>query len=184
MIGLIKSIEDLIGKKIISYRAPGFSLKEENKWVFDELIKQGITIDCSIFPAKRSHGGFSSFGVAEPCWVDIDGVRIKEFPINLMSILNQKLIFSGGGYFRALPLGILKKWFASSDYVMTYFHPRDFDAKQPLIEGLSVARRFKSYYGLKNAYGKLDEILKYQDFIDLKQADEMIDWTNAKVKFI
>lgn len=49
----MESLEAITGKKIRAYRAPGFSLMESNKWVFSELIKQGIEIDCSIFPAKE-----------------------------------------------------------------------------------------------------------------------------------
>ena len=41
----IKSIEDVVGKKVKAYRAPGFSVMHQNKWVFDELIKNGIEMD-------------------------------------------------------------------------------------------------------------------------------------------
>jgi peptidoglycan-N-acetylglucosamine deacetylase len=180
----IKSLEDIIGKKIISYRAPGFSIKEENKWVFEELIKQGITIDCSIFPAKRSHGGFPSFGVAEPCWIDIGGMRLKEFPINVAKRYGYKFIFSGGGYFRLLPYKVIKNFCEQADYTMTYFHPRDFDAEQPMIQDLSLIRKFKSYYGLRSCYSKLDKLLHNMDFIDLRTADDEVDWRNATIKYL
>ena len=49
-------------------------------------------------------------------------------------------------------------------YIMTYFHPRDFDYDQPIIEDLNTFRRFKSYYGLKNSYIKAE---KYLDDFDL-----------------
>lgn len=91
----IESLEGITGKKIRAYRAPGFSLMESNKWVFSELIKQGIEIDCSIFPAKRAHGGFANFGQQEPCWVDLDGFKLKEFPINVTSMVGLPVIFSG-----------------------------------------------------------------------------------------
>jgi polysaccharide deacetylase family protein (PEP-CTERM system associated) len=177
----IKHLEDIIGKKVISYRAPGFSVKEENKWVFEMLIKFGIEIDCSIFPAKRAHGGFENFGVAVPCWIDIEGMRIKEFPINLSTFLGKSLIFSGGGYFRLLPYHIIKRLTKNSDYVMTYFHPRDFDPTQPMVPGLNYIRKLKSYYGLENALRKLEKLIKEEPFIDLKTADKQVDWTKAKV---
>lgn len=180
----IKSLEDIIGKKIISYRAPGFSVKEENKWVFEELIKQGITIDCSIFPAKRSHGGFPLFGIAEPCWIDVGGTRIKEFPINLGKLYGYKFIFSGGGYFRLLPYKIIKNFCEQTSYVMTYFHPRDFDGGQPMIQDLSLIRKFKSYYGIRGCYNKLDKLLHNMDFIDLRTADDKVDWLEATIKYL
>ncbi len=177
----IKSIEDVTGKKVRAYRAPGFSLMEQNKWVFEILIKNGIEIDASIFPASRSHGGFAQFGMAEPCWIDIDGMRMKEFPINLYPFAGKNLIFSGGGYFRLFPYFLLDKLMKESKYVMTYFHPRDFDAGQPMVPGLSLVRKFKSYYGLQGALPKLEKLIKNHSFIDISSADAAIDWEKAKV---
>jgi peptidoglycan-N-acetylglucosamine deacetylase len=177
----IKSIEDVIGKKVRSYRAPGFSLMEQNKWVFEVLMKNGIEIDASIFPAERSHGGFAQFGHAEPCWIDIDGMRMKEFPINLSSFAGKNLIFSGGGYFRLFPYPLLELMTKNSNYVMTYFHPRDFDAEQPMVPGLNYVRKFKSYYGLKGCLLKLDKLIKKHDFVDIRTAEASIDWEKAKV---
>ena len=62
---------------------------------------------------------------------------------------------------------------------MSYFHPRDFDFEQPLLPDLSLSRRFKSYYGLKSCKPKLKKWLIDFDFIDLKQADEIINWDHA-----
>lgn len=177
----IKSIEDVVGKKVRAYRAPGFSLMEQNKWVFEVLMKNGIEIDASIFPAERSHGGFAQFGHAEPCWIDIDGMRMKEFPINLSSFAGKNLIFSGGGYFRLFPYPLLDIMTKNSDYVMTYFHPRDFDAEQPMVPGLNFIRKFKSYYGLKGCLSKLDKLIKKHEFVDIRTAEASIDWEKAKV---
>ena len=176
----IKSIEDIIGKKVTTYRAPGFSIMEENKWVFEELINQGIEIDCSIFPAKRSHGGFESYGSAKPSLLELNGRKIKEFPINLFNILNKNMIFSGGGYFRLLSYPMIKYMMSRSEYVMTYFHPRDFDATQPMINELSAFRKFKSYYGLSSSFTKLERLITDYEFIDLREADSRIEWKNIQ----
>ena len=177
----IQAIEDIIGKKVRAYRAPGFSIKNENKWVFETLIECGIEVDCSVFPAQRSHGGFAEFGHAEPCWIEINGLKIKEFPINLYKGLGVPTIFSGGGYFRLLPYFVLNNLTKNTDYMMTYFHPRDFDSEQPVIEELSYLRKFKSYYGLKNCMPKLEKLIQNHKFIDLQTAESKIDWEYAKV---
>ena len=177
----VKSIEDVTGRKVRAYRAPGFSLMESNKWVFEELFKQGIEIDCSVFPAKRAHGGFEEFGYAEPAYIDVDGERLKEFPINIYPVLGKNIIFSGGGYFRLLPYSVIKYFMNHSDYVMTYMHPRDFDPGQPLIESLSLTRRFKSYVGLDRSFAKLEMLITDFEFIDLDQALNTIDWNDIKI---
>ena len=177
----IGSIQDITGLKVRAYRSPGFSLKEENKWVFEILAENGIEIDCSIFPAKRAHGGFASFGHAQPAWVEMGGIRLKEFPINVYAIAGQSIIFSGGGYFRLFPYSVITHMMRRSDYVMTYFHPRDFDKDQPVIEELSMLRKFKSYYGLGTAFRKLERLIRDFQFIDLDSADKLVDWDNVHV---
>ena len=173
----IKLLEDIIGKKIITYRAPGFSITKDTKWAFEEIIKAGILRDSSIFPAKRAHGGFATYGESNPSIIDINGMRLKEFPITLY----KNIIFSGGGYFRLLPYPILKYLFQNSTIVMTYFHPRDFDATQPIISELSAIRKFKSYYGLKSSFKKLDKLLDDISFIDIEEATIKIDWNKMKI---
>lgn len=176
----IKSIEDVIGKKVRAYRAPGFSVKKENQWVFEELIKNGIEIDCSVFPAKRAHGGFEEFGYAEPAFIEINGAKIKEFPINVYSVAGNNIIFSGGGYFRLFPYPIIKYFMNHSNYVMTYLHPRDFDPNQPVLKDLSAVRKFKSYVGIKGALQKTERLITDFDFYDLDTANNMIEWNQCK----
>ena len=110
-----------------------------------------------------------------------NGLELKEFPINTTIVLTKKWIFSGGGYFRLSPYSLIKNWSKNSDYIMTYFHPRDFDPDQPMIEDLSVTRKFKSYVGLKGCMQKLEKWVNDFDFIDLQSADKLIDWDNAPV---
>jgi polysaccharide deacetylase family protein (PEP-CTERM system associated) len=172
----IKTLEDCTGKKVSSFRAPGFSITKKNKWAFEVLHGLGITKDSSVFPAGRAHGGLPSYNVALPSIIDYNGIKLKEFPINTHNILGKPFIFSGGGYFRLLPYKTIKNWTIQSDYVMTYFHPRDFDRGQPIVPGLSLTRLFKSYIGIKNCKHKLERWLSDFEFIDLNQADKSINW--------
>jgi len=175
----IKTLEDLSGTKVKYFRAPGFSITEETKWAFEILIELGIEIDCSIFPVKRAHGGFASYGTPKPSILEYNGVSIKELPINYADFLNKPIIFSGGGYFRLLPYPLIKKWTKQSDYIMTYFHPRDFDATQPVIKDLSKVRKFKSYVGLNKSEKKLENWLNDFKFIDIETANSQINWNEV-----
>ena len=177
----IKTIEDIIGKKVISYRAPGFSLMHDTTWALQILAKNGIEIDCSIFPAKRGHGGFPEFQINKPCLIEMNGIKLKEFPLNTFNFLGKNLVFSGGGYFRLLPYSVIRNLTKKNDYIMTYFHPRDFDPEQPLIKDLPLSRKFKSYYGLKTSYNKLERWSQEFSFVDLKEADRLTDWTKIGI---
>lgn len=176
-----KLLEDVIGESVNAFRAPGFSITENNLWAFDVLCELGFKFDCSLFPAKHDYGGFPSFGKSEPVVLKLEnGSEIKEFPINIHPFLGQSMVFSGGGFFRFLPYSIIKKWGKSSDYMMTYFHTRDFDPEQPIIASLPIMRKFKSYVGLKQAFKKFQRLLDDFEFVNLEQADQMFDWANAR----
>lgn len=171
-----KILQDISGTKVKYFRAPGFSIKNDTNWAFEILLELGIEIDSSIFPTSRGHGGYKGFPHSTPCKLSINGSIIKELPINTHQFLGNEIVFSGGGYFRLLPYYLQKQLYKSSDYLMTYFHPRDFDPNQPVLENLSVTRKFKSYVGLKNSKHKFQKLLNDFKFVDIQTADKMIEW--------
>ena len=173
-------IESVIGRSIDSYRAPGFSINPESLWAYDILYELGFRTDSSIFPANRAHGGIEQFPYSEPVLGAMGDKIIKLFPLNSRRVLGQNFIYSGGGYFRIFPSFLLQNWFKNDDYVMTYFHPRDFDPDQPVVPGLNYFRYFKSYVGLKGALNKLERILKNNQFVTLEEASNIVNWSNAK----
>ena len=175
----MKLLQDISGNKIKYFRAPGFSITEKSNWAFDILVELGIEVDSSIFPASRGHGGYENFPYASPCNLDIKGSMIKELPINTVNLLGKVIVFSGGGYFRMIPYPLQKMLYNKADYVMTYFHPRDFDPGQPVLENLSFARRFRSYVGLKGSKQKFNKLLTDFKFVDIKTALADIEWNNC-----
>jgi len=177
-----KLTEDLIGEKVDAFRAPGFSVTENNTWALEVLTESGFEYDCSLFPAKHDYGGFPSYGKAEPALLKLpNGAFLKEFPMNICKISGKNIVFSGGGFFRFFPYQLIRKLGNRSPYLMTYFHPRDFDPEQPMIEALPLMRKFKSYVGLKSAFPKFQCLLNDFDFISVKEADALIDWDKARI---
>ena len=59
---------------------------------------------------------------------------------------------------------------------MSFIHPRNLDAGQPMQEGLLAARKFKSYVALKGAENKLRKCLTEFAFTDIDTAAGQIDW--------
>ena len=64
---------------------------------------------------------------------------------------------------------------------MSYIHPRDLDAGQPMLGGLPLKRKFKSYVGLKGAEDKLRRYLTDFNFTDVQTAAKLIDWNKVPV---
>ncbi len=179
----VKMLEDITGKKVECFRAPGFSIRESEGWAYEILADLGIKYDSSVFPSTHAHGGFPTYPKAAPGIIEYKGVQMKEFPIGFKTIMGKHFVYSGGGYFRLSPYSLIKHWSQeSSDYLMAYIHPRDLDAGQPMLDGLPIARKFRSYVGLKGAEKKLRQWLSDFQFVDVETANEIIDWN--KVPFV
>jgi polysaccharide deacetylase family protein (PEP-CTERM system associated) len=172
----IKLVEDITGRKVLSYRAPGFSFDHRSKWLVKVLNEAGIVYDCSVFPAKRNHGGFKKFPQSGPCIIEYKGGTIKELPMTTGRFLGKKIVFSGGGYFRFLPYSTIHNMMLNSEYNMTYFHPRDFDSGQPVLPGMSMRRKFMSYTGLKNSFSKFNRLLNDHKFVSVGEGGTKVNW--------
>ena len=177
----IKLLQDITGKPVKCFRAPGYSIREDEAYAFDTLAELGIELDCSVFPAKHAHGGLPSFPKAVPSIIEHNGIRMKELPITPGKILGKEIIYSGGGYFRLFPYSLIKRLTKKNvGYNMAYIHPRDLDGGQPVLEGLPLIRRFKSYVGTKGAEAKLRKYLTDFKFTDIATANQQIDWNKAQ----
>ena len=51
-------LEHLIGKKVLGYRAPSFSVSSETSWVLPILVEEGHAYDSSIFPIIHDRYGW------------------------------------------------------------------------------------------------------------------------------
>lgn len=175
-------IESVIGKKVNIFRAPGFSITKNNTWALKSLADMGFEYDCSMFPAPHDYGGMPSYSEGVPKLIDLgDGRCIKEFPINIQKVAGKNIVFSGGGFFRLFPYWLINHWAKKCNYMMTYFHPRDFDTGQPVVPNLPLARRFKSYVGIKGAFRKFQRLLDNYTFVNVEQADNSINWNSVQV---
>ena len=187
----VDSIEQCIGEKVLSYRAPAFSIGPNNQWMFEILANEGITNDSSIYPAARDFGGFPSFNLKEPCNIKYEGVAMKEYPINLTVFLGKQMAYSGGGYFRFFPFRVIKEYMAKNDYNMCYFHINDLlpekggvrsktEYEEYYNEPGTLKNRYfrylKSNFGKKGAFLKLKRLMETQPFVNLEEAHMLVRW--------
>lgn len=157
------------------YRAPGFSvIKRDLSWFLETLSECRIEVDSSIFPIMSSHGGLPENSPNSPFIFSGNFGEIVELPMSHTTVFQKKLVLSGGGYFRLVPKMFIKRYFKKSDYLMTYFHMRDFDKEQPILKGLPIKRLFKSYVGISSAWKKFEEVLdccEWNSIDNLKHMD-------------
>lgn len=191
----VDELEQCIGKKILSYRAPAFSIGNGNKWAFEVLAECGIERDSSVYPAARDFGGFPSFQSKVPCIIEHNGTTIKEFPIPMVKLFGKDMAYSGGGYFRFFPLWFVKKKMRKAPYSMCYFHIGDLlpesnglmtrqDYEDYFKENGSWLNRYKRYVksnlGKRKAWDKLQKLVSSVDFLSLEDADNQVKWVDCK----
>lgn len=192
----VDALEQCIGKKVLSYRAPAFSIGSSNKWAFEVLAANGITRDASIFPASRDFGGFPEFSKMEPTVVRYNGIEIHEYPIAMTKVLGKDIAYSGGGYFRFFPYSFIKKEMKRAPYSMTYFHLGDL---LPVVSGVMSKEDYERYFeepgtkkarylrylkfnvGVKGNRKKLFRLLDEMTFCNISEVEKKIDWAVAPV---
>ena len=187
----VDALEQCIGKKVISYRAPAFSIGENNKWAFEVLAESGIERDASVFPASRDFGGFPQFTSHEPTLVTYQGITLKEFPIPTTKLFGKELAYSGGGYFRFFPLWFIRSRMKDNAYNMCYFHIGDLlegakkvhtkaEYEEYYREPGTLLNRYKRYIksslGRHGVFEKMEQLISSDVFMGLDEADKMIKW--------
>ena len=158
----IDVIQDITGEKVTAYRAPGFNLNLKDKWAFEILSAYGITIDSSIQLYNSSR--------EIPLTIHVKGNRIIEFPLITSTF---GFPYSGGGYFRALPFFIVNYLLKQSPYQLLYFHPRDFDADNPMTNLFSFFRNSLNRYNTGKNRSRLEYVLKQYKTCTLWEAAKL-----------
>jgi polysaccharide deacetylase family protein (PEP-CTERM system associated) len=153
-------LEDLIGRRIVGYRAPSFSIGKSNPWAHDCIAEAGYDYSSSVYPIQHDHYG------------DPDAPRfayrldsgLVEVPVTTVRWLGRNWPAGGGGYFRLLPYAI-SRW--QIDKVnrddgrpaIFYFHPWEIDPGQPRVSDASARTRFRHYVNLERTEGRLRRLL-------------------------
>jgi len=161
-----KVLEDLTGEEVVGFRAPGFSIKEDNRWVFDVVAEAGYRYDASVFPTSHGHGGLRDVALSP-----YQEGALVEIPMSAVSILGRRTCFFGGGYLRLAPLPLIR-WGVNQLQragrpLIVYIHPREIDPSHPRLP-LPLLRRFKCYVNLNSTMPKLKWLCEHYRFTTMK----------------
>jgi polysaccharide deacetylase family protein (PEP-CTERM system associated) len=158
----LKAIEDAIGKKVVHYRAPSFSITKRSLWALDILAEHGIHCDSSVFPIVHDRYGIPD---AKPYihQVATSAGPLWEFPPSVARVAGVNLPVSGGGYFRLYPLSWTARWLKQINRrgrpFMFYIHPWELDPSQPRLSAGSRLSRIRHRVNLASTERKLDQLL-------------------------
>jgi polysaccharide deacetylase family protein (PEP-CTERM system associated) len=155
-------IEDCIGKPVVAFRAPSFSITERSLWALEILAEEGFESDSSIFPVRHDRYGIRN---ANP-HIHVIGTScgaIWELPPAVHAWGPLRLPVGGGGYFRLYPHGFTTACLRRINGTMQqpfvfYVHPWEFDAEQPRVgagSGLSRMRHYMNLHSTETKFAKL-----------------------------
>jgi polysaccharide deacetylase family protein (PEP-CTERM system associated) len=157
-----RALEDLIGKPVLGYRAPSFSIIPGYEWAFDVLIEEGYRYDSSLFPIVRLGYGYRT-APRTPHVIERESGQLCEFPLATTRILNCSIPAAGGGYLRQLPLGLIRRAFRQAverrEPATFYIHPWEIDPGQPRLP-VSQLNRIRHYRGLSETLPRIERLLR------------------------
>ena len=164
-------LEDITGKAVHGFRAPGFGITDEATWAFDVIKSVGHEYDSSVFPAARGHGGVINAPIG-PYVIETASGILPEVPMSVVEFAGKRFSFFGGGYLRLAPLALIhwgmRRVHKSKRPVVIYTHPRELDPQHPRLP-LSKIRSFKSYFNLKTTRPKLLSLCERYEFITMRE---------------
>lgn len=182
-------LENLIGERVTSYRAPSFSITTKSLWALDILIEEGFKVDSSIFPVYHDRYGIPG-ARRDLHRMERAGGTMWEFPVSVRQIAGFKMPVSGGGYFRLYPLGLTIRCLSGinqrqGQQFVFYVHPWEVDPEQPRLPVRSRISRLRHYINLSTTHSKLDILLSrfkfgpMRDVVALAEQNAACDVTKS-----
>ena len=155
-------LEDIAGVEVAGYRAPGFSISAETPWAYEVLAGCGYRYSSSAHPIAHDHYGDAQ-GARSP-YRTLAERSFVEAPVATIDVAGRRFSCAGGGWFRAMPLGLTKLMLERAAETLDgpaifYVHPWEVDPDQPRIDAARAKSRFRHYLNLRQNPEKLRRLL-------------------------
>lgn len=154
-------LENVIGDNIYGFRAPSWSVKEQNlSWFYRTLLEEGFTYSSSIYPAYTYLYGIKN-APKHPFRYKIGNASIVEIPVPVTKLLGKTIGYTGGFYLRLFPFWFIKSRLKkiSNDFFI-YLHPREITEIKDKMK-LNILESIIAYYGVNSCRKKLEKLMQY-----------------------
>ncbi len=145
-----KILEDIVGEPVLGYRAPSFSIIPSSHWAYPILMDLGFKYSSSSHPIRHDNYGNPN-GLTQPHVVSYQEKKLFEIPISTFQMAGQNIPFSGGGYLRLIPYGLISRAIrsknANGELVVIYLHPWEINPDQPRYR-VALSKKFRHYINL------------------------------------
>ncbi len=154
-------LENIIGEKIIGYRAPSFSVTNNLINILSDL---GFSYDSSYNPFQLNDR-YGSITVPDKKTSHIYQLEngLYEVPASTIGLHRYEFPISGGAYFRLLPFTLFKslvRYKIRQDNIYCfYLHPWELEPEQPRVTNIPLNYRLRHYTGLAKTTNKLNKLI-------------------------
>jgi peptidoglycan-N-acetylglucosamine deacetylase len=160
-------LEDIGGVEVRGYRAPNFSIRDENIWAYEILREAGYMYDSSLYPVYHDRYGNPHRSLSPEIRETRNGPLVI-LPLTVFQFrfsgFEMRMPIAGGAYWRLLHERIIKYLISrnlnNTDIpVVCYFHPWEVDPDQPYFSSLPLSKKIRHYLGISRFENKLASIM-------------------------
>jgi polysaccharide deacetylase family protein (PEP-CTERM system associated) len=161
-----KNLENVIGREVVGFRAPYFSLTSKSEWAPDILFNLGFKFSSSVLPVWNPQAGFPNAPKSPFKW----NSGLIEFPVPTFGFGKFGAPILGGAYLRLAPqplFDIARRIGSKRTGEWSYCHPYDFD----------VDTQFER---VREASWIFSKLLFMRRDLMLKRIEKLLKYGNAK----
>ncbi len=152
-------LEDITGRAVTGYRAPSWTAKLTDDWLWDHLVSLGFQYDSSLFPFRTNlYGSF-----ANPVAPSRLRPSLHEIPPTVGTLGPLRLPYGGGFYLRLLPMWLtrrlLRRDLSRGRTPIVYVHPWELDVQPSRPIESSRFNRFVGNYNADQTWDRLVELV-------------------------
>lgn len=171
----VVAVESVTGKKVLSHRAPSWSIISSTLWALDILEELGIQYDSSIYPMEMQLFGMRGI----PSYpFKIKNSRVIEFPPGVVKFSGFAVPFSGGAYLKTLPMSVIRLGYRKLNQDgypgLLYVHPWE-SLHGETTEEITLQHLDKISVVMKETLVRLEKLFEEFEYIPLEESLENVE---------
>ncbi len=167
------TLEDVTGRPIRGFRAPSWTARLEDHWLWEYLVEEGFLYDSSLFPF-RTHLYGSRDNPTKPFQLR---PGLLEVPPAVFQLSRVRIPYGGGFYLRLYPWwltrALLTRDMARGVTPVVYLHPWELEAGSEVLER-GWRNRFIGNYNIGRTWGRLNSLLAMHETTTLQKHCEAL----------
>ena len=164
-------LAEITGEPISAFRAPSWSITDQNMWALDVIRKCGLTVDSSLFPLRTWMYGVR--GARLNIHTIGSNGGLLEYPPAAARFAGVTFPVSGGIFFRLLPYrfcaAVMRRMNRQGHPAVVYLHPWELDPDHPRVPEIPRRRTWYHYWGLGSARRKYGRLLRDFSFCSIRE---------------